>query len=177
MSGNPIPVDSNVWEAADGTYYEYVPELNIKVPVENPELKNHVYHVDIDNQVVGRNLIPQDVKVFPTITVALGPESTEYQPSGFRWNFLTMYFRAYVRSEDAAEELLEELIQDIKTFIDRNETIAYNDIKPDGSEELLSATQMTVQEVTTDEGVLRPHGIGEVRVLIRYQDHNALVAR
>ena len=142
-----------------------------------------VYYTDIDDAVTGQNLYVQDVQSFPTISVALGPETPEYQPGGFRWIFLTLYVRCYVKSEDEAEERLEQLIEDVKTFVDRNEDITYNVLKPGGNpsnpNDLQShtATQMTVQEITTDEGVLRPFGIGEIRLQVRYQDRNSRFTR
>lgn len=142
-----------------------------------------VYYTDIDEAVTGKNLYVQDVQTFPTISVALGPESIEYQPGGFRWIFLTLYLRAYVKSDDMAEEKLEELIEDIKTFIDKNEDISYTVLNPGGDpsnpndSQTLMATQMTLQEITTDEGVLRPFGIGEIRLQVRYQDRNSRFTR
>lgn len=180
MDGNQIPLNPRVHEAEDGTYFMLRPGFdlpNARIVVDNPSLIDNPYHTNIDNQVTGRNLYPQDIEYFPTVTIALGPETVEYQPAGFRWNFLTLFFRAYVHSEDETEERTEELIQDIKNFIDRNETISYNEIKPDGSTQVYEATQMSIQEITTDEGVLRPIGIGEIRVRIRYEDYNLQIPR
>jgi hypothetical protein len=136
-----------------------------------------VYLTDIEGEVSGNNLHFQDIEGYPHITVTLGSESVEYQPSGFRWNFLTLFIRAYVKSEDAAEERLEEIIQDIKTFVDRNEVIPYTITKPDGTTQDLQATEMTIEQITTDEGLLRPLGIGEVSISVRYADRNGRLPR
>lgn len=131
------------------------------------------YHTDIDMNVHGKNLYLDEVQQFPAITVALGPERPEYQPGGFRWMYLTLTIRAYVKSEDMAEEQLELLLQDIKTFIDMHEDIDYTIIKPDGTSVTKHATEMTILTISTDEGILRPLGLGEVSIEIRYPDRNS----
>lgn len=130
------------------------------------------YYTDIDMNVHNNNLYLDQVETFPALTVGLGPERPEYQPSGFRWMFLTLTFRAYVKSEDRADEKLELLIQDIKTFIDTYEDIEYTITKPDGTSVTKKATQMTILSISTDEGILHPFGLGEVTLEIRYPDRN-----
>lgn len=131
------------------------------------------YYTDIDKNVSSENLYLDQVEVFPAITVALGPETPEYQPGGFRWMFLNLIIRMYVKSEDESDQLLEQLIQDIKTFIDTHEDIDYTITKPDGSSNIYRATEMTILSIGTDEGILAPFGIGEVSIQIRYQDRNS----
>lgn len=135
------------------------------------------YYTDIDMQVKENNLYLDQIEAFPAITVGLGSERPEYQPGGFRWMFLTLVIRAYVKSEDRADEKLELLIQDIKTFIDTHEDIEYTITKPDGSSTKLEATEMTILSITTDEGILHPFGLGEVTLEIRYPDRNSRFIR
>ncbi|AFB84004.1 hypothetical protein VPT02_153 [Vibrio phage VPT02] len=135
------------------------------------------YYTDIDMNVHNKNLYLDQVETFPAITVGLGPERPEYQPGGFRWMFLTLTIRAYVKSEDRADEELELLIQDIKTFIDTHEDIEYTITTPQGAEKKYEATQMTVISINTDEGILHPMGIGEVAIEIRYPDRNVRFKR
>lgn len=130
------------------------------------------YYTDIDLNVHSKNLYLDQVEAFPALTVGLGPERPEYQPGGFRWMYLTITIRAYVKSEDRADEELELLIQDIKTFIDTHEDIEYTIHTPKGVERKLDATEMTILNINTDEGVLHPMGIGEVNIEIRYPDRN-----
>lgn len=131
------------------------------------------YFTDIDMNVHGNNLYLDQVEAFPALTVGLGSERPEYQPGGFRWMFLTLTIRAYVKSEDNADEKLELLIQDIKTFIDTHEDIQYTITKPDGTSVTYEATQMTILSISTDEGILHPLGLGEVTLEIRYPDRNS----
>lgn len=132
------------------------------------------YHTDIDMNVQSNNkgLYLDQIETFPAITVGLGPERPEYQPGGFRWMFLTLTIRLYIKSEDMSDEKLELLLQDIKTFIDTHEDIEYTISKPDGTSVDKKATQMTIVSIDTDEGVLHPFGVGEVSIEIRYPDRN-----
>ncbi|AKY02266.1 hypothetical protein AEO54_297 [Vibrio phage vB_VorS-PVo5] len=135
------------------------------------------YYTDIDMNVHNKNLYLDQVEAFPAITVGLGPERPEYQPGGFRWMYLTLMIRAYVKSEDRSDEELELLLQDIKTFIDTHEDIEYTITTPQGTEKTYEATQMTVLSINTDEGILHPMGIGEVTLEIRYPDRNVRFKR
>jgi hypothetical protein len=135
----------------------------------NKDNEGTVYYNDMDKAVLKDNLYLDTIDTFPAITVALGPERFEYHPSRFAWVFLTVHLRCFVKSEDETEEQLEHLIADIKTFVDKFDTLPYNVTKPDGSIEEKSITQITLQSITTDEGILKPLGLGEVSLEIRYQ--------
>lgn len=142
--------------------------------VELTDTNSKTYHTDIDKNVQSntKGLYLDQIETFPAITVGLGPERPEYLPGGFRWMFLNLTIRLYVKSEDMSDEQLELLLQDIKTFIDTHENIEYTISKPDGTSVAKKATQMTIISIDTDEGVLHPHGIGEVSLEIRYPDRN-----
>ena len=47
--------------------------------------------------------------------------------------------------------------------------------KPDGTEINLRTTQSTISEISTDEGLLAPLGIGEIVLTIRYSQDGRLV--
>ena len=114
------------------------------------------------------------IQDYPAITITPGPESFEYLPSGMRWNFLRVYIRAYVK-DDEPNAKLELLIEDIKNLIDEFDTFTYTVSKPDGTTLTLSTTQSTLEEISTDEGLLAPLGIGELIITIRYSQDTRLV--
>ena len=88
----------------------------------------------------------------------------EYQTGGFKWRLLSVTIRAYVRDEDDAQEELATLFEDIEKIIDENDALVYDtSVIPNGS-----TTSMTVESITTDEGVIAPLGIGEMLVTVRY---------
>lgn len=115
-----------------------------------------------------------DVPDFPFVSIAKGDEIPEYHASGFRWNFLTLYLRVYVRGQDDYDEQLERLITDLKTLIDENESFTYTVIMPSGLQSNHKVTEVTMLGVETDEGLLAPDSFGEIRLRVRYEDCNAI---
>lgn len=132
------------------------------------------YYTNIYDNVSTKILHFNDIKDFPFISIVKSLENVENQPSGFRWNFLNLYFRIYVRGEDTYDEDLEKVISDVKTFIDTNENFEYTITKPDGSSSTHKGTEMIVTTIGTDEGLLAPDAMGEIQVRVRYEDCNAL---
>lgn len=115
------------------------------------------------------------IQDYPAVTVTPGPESFEYLPSGLRWNYLQVYIRTYVKDEDEPNARLELIIEDIKNLIDEFDSIPYTVTKPDGTVINLRTTQSTISEISTDEGLLKPLGIGEIVLTIRYSQSGRLV--
>ena len=104
-----------------------------------------------------------EVEEFPSIFVTPGGETREYLGGGHKNRFLTVTVRAYVREENALYAL-ESLLEDIETVIEQNSRLAYTDS--------LGNTQytqdITVIQISTDEGVLEPTGVGELQLQVRY---------
>lgn len=133
------------------------------------------YYTNIYSNVFTQSKTFSQINDFPAITVTTGPETFEYLPAGLRWANLVLYIRAYVKSEDDAAYQLESLIEDIKNIIDKNDSFSYTVTKPDLSEITLTTTQSTISEISTDEGLLAPLGIGEIVLTIRYSQDTRLV--
>ncbi len=133
------------------------------------------YYTNIYENVFTSSKHFSQITDYPAITVTPGPESFEYLPSGMRWNFLRVYIRAYVKDEYDPNAKLELLIEDIKNLIDEFDTFTYTVSKPDGTTLTLSTTQSTLEEISTDEGLLAPLGIGELIITIRYSQDTRLV--
>lgn len=105
-----------------------------------------------------------EIEEYPKLCVVAGDESREYQTAGFKWRFLTLSIRAYVKDEDDAQEELALLFEDIEKIIDENDALVYDtSVVPNGT-----TTSMTVDSISTDEGVIAPLGIGEMSVTVRY---------
>ena len=67
------------------------------------------------------------------------------------------------KAEDAQEELAL-LLEDIERIIDENDALVYDDtVDPN-----LQTTSITIESISTDEGVIAPLGIGEMVVTVRY---------
>lgn len=133
------------------------------------------YHTTIYENVFSSSKHFSQITDYPAVTVTPGPETFEYLPSGMRWNFLRVYIRAYVKDEHAPNAQLELLIEDIKNLIDDFDSFTYTISKPDGTTLTLTTTQSTLEEISTDEGLLAPLGIGELIITIRYSQDSRLV--
>ena len=134
--------------------------------VEKIKLINgqHPYNSNVFNNVSGKLKFLDEIEEYPKVCIVSGDEVREYQTAGFKWRFLTLSIRAYVRNEEDAQEELATLFEDIEKIVDENDALVYDtSVIPNGS-----TTSMTVESITTDEGVIAPLGIGEMLVTVRY---------
>ena len=125
---------------------------------------------NIYGNVFPKNLLTKDIVSFPCITYSPGPEKFQYLPSGLRWNYLTMYSRVYVKGVEEPQQELEVLIQKIKNIIDSNTNMPYY-----VGNTLMHITDCTLDEISTDEGLLAPDGIAEIVFVVRYSEDARLV--
>lgn len=102
-----------------------------------------------------------EVSDFPSVYATAGTEMREYLPGDFTWGFLNISIKAYVRSEDSAQEQLEALLSDIEICVDANRVLTYDDSSN-------QTTEILIQSITTDEGLLAPYGVGEINLQVRY---------
>jgi hypothetical protein len=103
-----------------------------------------------------------EVQDFPCVYLTAGSELREYLPGDFTWGHLNVSVKVYVRSESEAQQLLEDLLDDLENVIDANRVLVY-DITNN-----LSTTEILIQSITTDEGLLNPYGVGEINLQVRY---------
>jgi len=105
-----------------------------------------------------------EIQEYPKVCVVAGDEIREYQPGEFKWRFLSLDIRVYVEDQDDSQEVLAILMEDIERVIDNNDVLTYDDtVSPN-----LTTTSLTLQSLSTDEGVLAPLAIGEMTIECRY---------
>lgn len=134
--------------------------------VEKIKLINgqHPYNSNVFNNVSGKLKFLDEIEEYPKVCIVAGDEVREYQTAGFKWRFLTLSIRAYVRNEEDAQEELATLFEDIEKIVDENDALVYDtSVIPNGT-----TTSMTIDSLSTDEGVIAPLGIGEMLVTVRY---------
>jgi len=118
---------------------------------------NYTYSTNIANNVFRRLKFLDEINDFPTICVNAGSEARTYDTSGLITGDLTLNIRAYVKAENpitAAENLADDI-----------EHIVYHL----GDKSDIGMLNMTMQSVSTDEGLVAPFGILEIDILARYQ--------
>jgi hypothetical protein len=103
-----------------------------------------------------------EVQDFPCVYLTAGTEIRDYMPADFTWGFLNVSIKVYVRSENEAQEQLEDLLDDLEKVIHDNRVLVYDTTNN------LSTTEILIQSITTDEGLLAPYGVGEINVQVRY---------
>ena len=105
-----------------------------------------------------------EIQEFPKVCVVAGDETREYQPNQFKWRFLNLDIRVYVEDQEDPQEVLALLMEDIERVIDNNDVLVYDDtVNPHQT-----TTSLTLESLSTDEGVLEPLGIGEMTLVCRY---------
>ena len=105
-----------------------------------------------------------DIQEYPKVCVIAGDETRQYQPNEFKWRFLSLSIRVYVEDQDDPQEVLTQMMEDIERVIDENDVLTYDDtVSPN-----LTTTSLTLQSLSTDEGVLKPLGVGEMILECRY---------
>lgn len=120
--------------------------------------------------LISRNVYKfEEINEFPYIGIHIGPESFQYEPSRQQWVFLDLGILIYVKNEEGDVAMqLEKLIADVKTAIDKEMDLHYTINKPDGTTFNAKVTQITMNSVSTDEGLLDPYGFAEVSITCRY---------
>ena len=125
---------------------------------------NFPYNSNIFKNAHSGMVFLDEIQEFPKVCVVAGDETREYQPNEFKWRFLSLDIRVYVEDQDEPQEVLAILMEDIERVIDNNDVLIYDDtVSPN-----LTTTSLTLQSMSSDEGVLSPLGIGELTLECRY---------
>ena len=98
---------------------------------------------------------------FPSVYVVAGSEAREYHPGAFTWGFLGVTLKVYCKGEDS-QQLLEDLLEDIENVIDANRVLQYDETNN------YETTEILINSIVTDEGLLAPYAIGEINLQVRY---------
>jgi hypothetical protein len=123
---------------------------------------NSPYTTNIYNNAYAKLKFWDEVNDFPAIYMSTGSETREYHPAGFKWGFLGISLKLYVKGEEPATEL-ENLLEDVEKVIDSNRTLVYNSEVPGAQ-----TTEILITSIVTDEGLLEPYGVGEVNITVQY---------
>lgn len=98
---------------------------------------------------------------FPSIYTVAGSELREYLPGDFTWAYLNITLKIYCKSEDAQQQL-ENLLEDVEKVIHDNRVLKYDDVNN------YETTEILVNSIITDEGLLIPYAVGEMTIQVRY---------
>jgi len=135
----------------------------VKALVEKIKLINGQapYQVNLFNNAYAKLEFWDTVNDFPAVYATPGSEYREYLPSDFVWGILGVAIKIYCKGDDAQEQL-ELLLGDIETVLDNNRVLVYDTANN------YETTEILIQSITTDEGLLDPYAIGEINLQVRY---------
>jgi hypothetical protein len=122
---------------------------------------NTPYQTNLSGNAYAKLKFWDEVEDFPAVYCTPGMEQREYHPGDFAWGYLGIAVKVYCRGEESQEQL-EKLLEDIEHCVDANRVLAY-DTAP-GYE----TTEILIQSITTDEGLLAPYAVGEINLQVRY---------
>lgn len=120
------------------------------------------YNSNLFNNAYPKLKFWDEVSDFPAIYMSTGSETREYLPGNFKWAFLGISLKVYVKGEDPAQQL-EDLLEDVEKVIDSNRTLVYDVNTP-----AAQTTEILINSIVTDEGLLEPYGVGEVNITVQY---------
>jgi hypothetical protein len=99
-----------------------------------------------------------EVNDFPSIYLSAGTEIRNFQSENLTVATLTVTIRAYVYGEDNSQQLADNLVQDI-------EHVVYNI----GDNPEMGILDITIENITQDEGLSFPYGIAEIELSVVYR--------
>lgn len=119
------------------------------------------YSTNLYNNAYPKLKFWDEVEDFPSVYLSPGTEQREYLPGDFTWGFLGVSVKVYCRGDEAQDEL-ERLLEDIEHCVDANRVLVYDTTKN------YDTTEILIQSITTDEGLLAPYAVGEINLQVRY---------
>lgn len=129
--------------------------------VEKVKLLDGVtYSSNVATNVTDKLVFWDEINDYPYICIIPGDETREYLPAGFVWGFLDVFIKIYVKTEEP-QDLLENIIEDLELLLDSNNTLEYDSGK--------FTTKISILNITTDQGLLNPWGVGEILIEVQYQ--------
>lgn len=120
------------------------------------------YKTNINNNSFPKLKFWDEVQDFPCVYMSPGQEIRDYLPAQFTWGMLMVSIKVYVRNQEDPQQELESLLDDLETCIDANRVLQYD------VDNNLETTEILIQSITTDEGLLAPYGVGEINLEVRY---------
>src|SRR5210317_1832290 len=118
----------------------------------------YTYTQNLFNNVYRRVKFLDEVNDFPAIYVSAGTEIRDFNSKSLTVATLDVTIRAYVFGEDNSQNLSDSLVQDIEHVI-----YSLGD-NPDKG-----ILDITIDNISTDEGLATPYGLAEVELTIVYR--------
>ena len=119
---------------------------------------SYTYENNLFDNVYRKLKFLDEVNDFPAIYISAGTEIRDFNSKNLTLATLDATIRAYVFGEDNSQDLSDSLVQDIEHVI-----YSLGD-NPDKG-----ILDITIDNISTDEGLATPYGIAEVELTIVYR--------
>ena len=119
---------------------------------------SYIYGNNLFDNVYRKLKFLDEVNDFPALYISAGTEIRDFNSKNLTLATLDATIRAYVFGEDNSQDLSDSLVQDIEHVI-----YSLGD-NPDKG-----ILDITIDNISTDEGLATPYGIAEVELTIVYR--------
>jgi len=119
---------------------------------------SYTYTQNVFSNVYRRIKFLDEVNDFPALYVSAGTELRDFNSKSLTVATLDATIRAYVFGEDNSQSLVDDITQDIEHVI---YSIGDNPNK--------GILDITIDSITSDEGLATPYGLAEVELTIVYR--------
>lgn len=127
----------------------------------SPYDPTYTFNLDIFSNVFRNIKFIDEVNDFPSLYLAAGTEIRNFESQYLTEATLTVMIRSYVYGEDNSHTISDKLLQDIEHVI---YTIGDHPDK--------GILDITIDNITTDEGLVTPYGIIEIELSVVYRLEN-----
>lgn len=124
----------------------------------SPYDNSYQFRHNVFNNVYRRIKFLDEVNDFPSMYLSAGTEIRNFQSENLTVATLTVIIRAYVYGEDNSQLQADNLVEDIEHVI-----YSIGDYPDKG------ILDITIENITEDEGLAFPYGIAEVELSIVYR--------
>lgn len=118
----------------------------------------YTFKHNVFNNVFRQVKFIDEINDFPSIYLYAGTEIRNFQSENLTVATLNVIIKSYVYGEDNSQLLADDLVQDIEHVI---YTIGDN---PD-----MGILDITIENITEDEGLSFPYGIAEIELSVVYR--------
>ena len=124
----------------------------------SPFDNNYEFNLNVFNNVFREVKYLDEVNDFPSVYIAAGTETRNFESQNLTVATLEVTIRIYVYGEDNSQSLTDDLIEDIEHIV---YTLGDNPEK--------GILDIKIDNITADEGLAKPYGVGEVELSIVYR--------
>ncbi len=122
---------------------------------------SYTFNTNLFNNVFRKLKILDEVNDFPSLYIAAGTEIRDFNSKSLTVATLDVTIRAYVYGEDNSQSLADDVVQDIEHVI---YSIGDNSDK--------GILDITIESISTDEGLAIPYGLAEAQLTVVYRLEN-----